>query len=114
VGRLSLARDPHPSSRHVADVGLMVARPHRRQGIGRALLEAAVGWARSAGVAKLELHVLPHNTPAIALYEAFGFDREGYRRHHYRRGDGAYVDAVLMAYFLSKELSQIAQKTSAP
>jgi RimJ/RimL family protein N-acetyltransferase len=41
VGRLSLGRDPHPASRHVADLGLMVAAGARRQGIGRALLEQA-------------------------------------------------------------------------
>ena len=35
VGRLSLARDPHPASAHVADLGLMVAASHRRRGIGR-------------------------------------------------------------------------------
>jgi RimJ/RimL family protein N-acetyltransferase len=96
VGRLSLARDPHPASSHVADLGLMVAAGHRRRGIGRALLEQAVAWAREAGISKLELHVFPHNTPALALYESFGFTREGYRRRHYRRG-GEYVDAVLMA-----------------
>lgn len=97
VGRLSLARDEHPASSHVADLGLMVAASHRRQGIGRALLEAAVEWARAARVRKLELHVFPHNEPAIALYEDFGFEHEGYRRAHYRRGRG-YVDAILMAY----------------
>jgi putative acetyltransferase len=48
-------------------------------------------------VTKLELHVFPDNEPALALYEAFGFVREGYRRRHYRR-DGEYVDAVLMAF----------------
>ncbi len=97
VGRLSLVRDPHPSSAHVADLGLMVAASHRRRGIGRALLAAAEGWARGAAVAKLELHVFPHNEAAIALYEGFGYEREGYRRRHYRRPDGSYVDAVLMA-----------------
>ncbi len=96
VGRLSLARDQHPASGHVADLGLMVAAHFRRRGIGRALLEEAVRWARRRGVRKLELHVFPHNEPAIALYEAFGFEREGYRRAHYRRHDG-YVDAILMA-----------------
>ena len=99
VGRLSIARDQHPASRHVADLGLMVAHSHRRQGIGTALLEAAVDWGRHAGVRKLELHVFPWNTAAIALYEKFGFAREGYRRQHYRRGDD-YVDAVLMAYWI--------------
>jgi len=97
VGRLSLGRDPHPASAHVADLGLMVASSHRRRGIGSALLRQAVAWARRSGVHKLELHVFPHNAPAIELYERFGFEREGYRRRHYRRGDG-YVDAILMAY----------------
>jgi RimJ/RimL family protein N-acetyltransferase len=97
VGRLSVARDSHPASRHVADVGLMVAASHRRRGVGTALLDAAVAWARQTGVRKLELHVFPHNEAAIALYEKFGFRREGYRHAHYRREDG-YVDAILMAF----------------
>jgi RimJ/RimL family protein N-acetyltransferase len=99
VGRLSLARDPHPASRHVADLGLMVAATHRRRGIGRALLDAAVDWARQSGIGKLELHVFPWNEPAIKLYEGFGFEREGLRRGHYLR-DGVPVDAILMAYHL--------------
>jgi RimJ/RimL family protein N-acetyltransferase len=97
VGRLSVGRDPHPASAHVADLGLMVAIGARREGIGTALLQAAVDWARSAGVRKLELHVFPWNEAAIALYERFGFEREGYRKGHYRRGSED-VDAILMAY----------------
>jgi len=97
VGRLSLARDSHPASSHVADLGLMVAAGQRRQGIGRALLEEAVEWASQNEIEKLELHVFPHNEPAIKLYEQFGFEREGLRRGHYRRGVDR-VDAVLMAY----------------
>jgi len=97
AGRLSLSRDPHPSSRHVADLGLMVAHGHRRRGIGKMLLEEAVIWARASGIRKLELHVFPWNEPAIGLYESFGFEREGYRKAHYARA-GEYVDAILMAY----------------
>ena len=99
VGRLSLGRDPHPASHHVADLGLMVAASHRRRGVGRMLLEQAADWAREAGVRKLELHVFPWNEPAIRLYETFGFEREGLRREHYLR-DGEYVNAILMAYRL--------------
>jgi RimJ/RimL family protein N-acetyltransferase len=97
VGRLSLARDPHPSSAHVADLGLMVAARCRRRGIGTALMLEAERWAREADVQKLELHVFPHNDAAVALYEKLGYEREGYRRGHYRRPDGQLVDAILMA-----------------
>jgi RimJ/RimL family protein N-acetyltransferase len=97
VGRLSLARDAHPASHHVADLGLMVAAGYRRRGVGRALLAAAEDWARGAGVSKLELHVFPHNEAALALYEACGYEREGLRRGHYRRASGEIVDAILMA-----------------
>ena len=100
VGRLSLSRDPHPASLHVADLGLMVAASHRRQGVGTMLLEQAVAWSRESDVRKLELHVFPWNEPALALYESFGFEREGYRKRHYERG-GELVDAVLMAYFVA-------------
>jgi RimJ/RimL family protein N-acetyltransferase len=101
VGRLSIVRDLHPACAHVADLGLMVAREHRREGVGTALLAAAESWARDVGVRKLELSVFPHNAPALALYRRCGFREEGLRAAHFRRGD-RYVDSILMA----KDLSQ--------
>ena len=96
VGRLSISRDPHPASRHVADLGLMVAYGQRRRGAGTALMLAAETWARGAGITKIELHVFPYSLAAITLYEKLGYEREGLRRRHYRRG-GDLLDAVLMA-----------------
>ena len=87
------------ASRHVADLGLMVAASHRRQGVGTALLRQEVTWSRESRIRKLELHVFPWNEPALGLYESFGFVREGYRKRHYERG-GELVDAILMAYFV--------------
>jgi RimJ/RimL family protein N-acetyltransferase len=95
VGRLSIARDAHPASEHVADVGLMVARGYRRRGAGLALMESAEQWARDVGVLKIELHVFPHNDAALALYDRLGYERVGERRRHYRRR-GSLVDAILM------------------
>jgi putative acetyltransferase len=106
AARLSLSRDPHPASRHVADLGLMVAERYRRRGIGKMLLDEAVAWARASGISKLELHVFPWNEPAISLYESFGFEREGYRKRHYARA-GEYVDAILMAYEVAASESEL-------
>ena len=96
AGRLSVIRDAHPASHHVAALGLMVAAGRRRQGIGRSLLAAAESWGRAAAIRKLELHVLPHNEAALALYEAAGYRREGLRKRHFRQGR-EYVDAIVMA-----------------
>jgi RimJ/RimL family protein N-acetyltransferase len=97
VGRLSLMRDPHPASAHVADLGLMVAAAYRRRGIATALMTAAEEWARDSRVSKLELHVFPHNAAAIALYEKLGYEREGLRKSQYARSDGSLSDVILMA-----------------
>jgi RimJ/RimL family protein N-acetyltransferase len=96
LGRLSIVRDLHPACAHVADLGLMVARAHRREGVGMALLAAAEEWARGAGIRKLELSVFPHNEPARALYERCGFCQEGHRVSHFRRG-GVFLDALVLA-----------------
>jgi RimJ/RimL family protein N-acetyltransferase len=95
VGRLSIARDRSPLSRHVAEFGLMVAASARRRGIGSALMEEAMNWARDRGIVRLELTVFPHNAPAIALYRKLGFQEEGILRRRYLI-DGRYVDAMLM------------------
>ena len=95
VGRLSIGRESHPASEHVADVGLMVAEGYRRRGVGRALMEGAEAWARAVGALKMELHVFPHNKAALALYDQIGYRRVGTRHGHFRRSDG-YADAILM------------------
>jgi len=97
VGRLSVMRDNHPASAHVADLGLLVAAAHRRSGVGTMLMAAAEQWASEHGVTKLELHVFPYNRPAISLYEKLGYQREGVRRAHYRRSDDNLSDVFLMA-----------------
>jgi RimJ/RimL family protein N-acetyltransferase len=80
----------------VADLGMLVAAGWRDRGVGTALLAEAVRRAREAGAHKIALQVWPHNTAAIALYERFGFQREGRLRRHYRRRSGELWDAVIM------------------
>jgi RimJ/RimL family protein N-acetyltransferase len=84
----------------LADLGMMVLEGHRGQGIGRALLEACIDWARGAGAHKVILQVWPHNAPAIALYERLGFQHEGRRVRHFRRRNGELWDALEMGLVL--------------
>ena len=55
---------------------LFVAAAARRQGVARALLEAAVTQARGLGAASLSLSTAPDNLPAQALYESLGWQRD--------------------------------------
>jgi RimJ/RimL family protein N-acetyltransferase len=80
----------------VVDVGMFVVSGHRGAGIGSALLEAVIDWARSVKAHKISLAAWPTNFPAIGLYARYGFRVEGTRRRHYRRRSGALWDAVLM------------------
>jgi RimJ/RimL family protein N-acetyltransferase len=84
----------------VAELGMLVAGGWRGRGVGSALLGAGLDWAREAGAHKVALQVWPHNQAAIALYQKFGFEREGLLRRHYRRRNGEVWDAVVMGLLL--------------
>lgn len=79
-----------------AEVGMTVVKAWRGRGVGSALMQACVDWAKERGVHKLALQVWPHNDAALRLYEKFGFDREGLLRAHYRRANGEFWDVVVM------------------
>jgi RimJ/RimL family protein N-acetyltransferase len=83
-----------------AEIGMAVAEGWRGRGVGTALMQACVDWARELGVHKLALQVWPHNDAAIRLYEKFGFEREGVLRSHYRRQNGELWDAIVMGLLL--------------
>jgi ribosomal protein S18 acetylase RimI-like enzyme len=55
---------------------LYVAEDARRQGVGRALLEAARRHAAQAGAARMELATATSNAAAQRLYEALGWMRD--------------------------------------
>lgn len=100
VGELSVkAVSSRRAVQHVATLGMSVKQTHRRKGVGRALMAAAIDWAPSAGIKRIELYVYARNAPALALYEACGFRIEGTRRGFIREGD-TYLDDVVMARLL--------------
>ena len=48
----------------------------RRQGLGRAMLQACEAWVRQRGVPKIQLMVRAGNATTIGFYEALGYLRE--------------------------------------
>lgn len=82
------------------DLGMFVEAAWRGRGVGSALVQAGIGWARERALHKLCLEVFPSNTPAISLYRKFGFAEEGRRPRQYRRANGELWDAIVMGLAL--------------
>lgn len=70
-----------PLARDEAYIGeFAVARRARRQGVGRALMQALEDEARSRGRRRLTLWVVEDNVAAVALYAGLGFSIERRQR----------------------------------
>jgi len=79
-------------ARDAAHVRAMFVRPDRtRQGLGRAILEAAEAAARSEGFATLDLMA---TLPGVPLYRAFGFNEV--ERVPVVMPDGVAIEGVVM------------------
>jgi GNAT superfamily N-acetyltransferase len=58
-------------------ISMWVAPEHRRLGVGAALVNAIVEWARTQSVDRLELLVTSNNDDAIKFYQRLGFTLTG-------------------------------------
>jgi putative acetyltransferase len=99
VGQVFLQIFPRPRRKHVGQIGMSVRDDFQGQGVGTALMQAAVDMADHwLNVLRLELDVYTDNEPAVRLYKKFGFEIEGtLKKYAYR--DGEYVDVYAMARF---------------
>lgn len=69
---------PEGATAHVVSMWVDPAR--RGAGLGAALLDAVLGWARAEGADQARLWVVDGNAAALALYRSFGFEPTGARQ----------------------------------
>ena len=87
---------------HVANAAFMVSAAASGKGVGRALGEHAIDWARRSGYAAMQFNiVVSTNQRAIALWKNLGFSiigtvPEGFQH----RREGERVDTFIMHRFL--------------
>ena len=85
-----------PRKRHSMALGIHVDADWQGRGIGKLLMQSLCDYADNwLGLLRIELDVYADNRRAQALYERFGFVREGVRRCEALR-DGVYVDGWMM------------------
>lgn len=76
VGLVRSARDDlQPDTAWL--ISMWISPEVRGQGVGEALIDVVVEWARISGARRVLLDVGDHNQPAIALYARKGFEPNG-------------------------------------
>jgi len=100
VGHLNIHTSPNrPRRQHVGAIGMVVQDDFQGQGVGTALMQAALDLADNwLNLRRMELEVYTDNGPAVRLYTRAGFAIEGTLRQYAFR-DGQYVDVYTMARF---------------
>ena len=79
----------------VAESSVYIAESARGRGVGRALMEALVASAETAGIWTIHAGMFPENAASVALHESLGFRLVG-RFERIAQLDGAWRDTVLL------------------
>jgi RimJ/RimL family protein N-acetyltransferase len=100
VASLTFVAGKRPRTRHAGEFGISVRKAFWGLGVGGAMMDALVEWARASGfVRKISLKVRTDNERALALYKAKGFVTEGTLRAEFKIGD-RYYDLFSMCLML--------------
>ncbi|WLQ38661.1 GNAT family N-acetyltransferase [Streptomyces laculatispora] len=90
LGTAKMNRNHMGNGSHIASASYMVDPQHAGRGVGRALCEYTIDWARTAGYRAMQFNaVVETNTAAVGLYRSLGFEvlgtlPEGF--HHPKQG----------------------------
>jgi RimJ/RimL family protein N-acetyltransferase len=98
VGTAGFHRDTRPKTRHKGIIwGVYVTASHRGQGIGRAMLAAALDRLRTcSGLRQVQLAVATTQIAAVSMYRSLGFETFGLERDAINVA-GEFVDEYWMA-----------------
>lgn len=101
VGGLTLVSQHEVKKmRHVLYLGMSVIDGFRENGVGSALMNYALEWAKSRKeIEKISLSVFSTNERAIKLYKKLGFRIEGVLKKQFIL-KGKYADELVMGLFL--------------
>ncbi|MER5641482.1 GNAT family N-acetyltransferase [Kitasatospora sp. NPDC002227] len=101
LGTAKMNRNHMGNGSHIASASYMVDPAHAGQGVGRALAEYTVEWARAAGYRAMQFNaVVETNAAAVHLYRSLGFEVVGTLREGFRHPKLGYVGLHIMYLML--------------
>lgn len=100
VGAIDFRNGNKEKIAHQGSFAMTVLPQYRNHGVGRALVESLITWARNnETVEKICLEVMEDNHGAIQLYKSLNFVEEG-RKAKAVKMEGRYQDLIMMALFV--------------
>ncbi|HDR7890305.1 GNAT family N-acetyltransferase [Bacillus toyonensis] len=100
VGAIDFKNGNKEKISHQGAFAMTILPEYRNYGIGRALLETLINWAKNnSKIEKVCLEVMEDNLGAIQLYKNLGFFEEGKKAKGVKLDDG-YQNLILMALFV--------------
>lgn len=101
LGAIHLTTEKRKRLRHAGTIGISVHSICRDEGIGRALVQGIIDWARSHPTLEcVALNVFASNPRAIHLYRSLGFVDQYRQSGFIKMGPGEYVDDIRMAIWV--------------
>ncbi len=97
LGTAKMNRNHMGNGSHIASATYMVDPAHSGRGVGRALCEYSVDWARAEGYRAMQFNaVVETNTHAVKLYRSIGFDVIGTLPEGFNHPTQGYVGIHIM------------------
>ncbi|WP_424215272.1 GNAT family N-acetyltransferase [Streptomyces sp. BI20] len=97
VGSAKMNNNHVGNASHIASATYLVDPAHEGRGVGRALVEDSLAWARAQGYRAMQFNaVVETNTRAVGLYESLGFEVVGTLAEGFRHPREGYVGLHVM------------------
>jgi RimJ/RimL family protein N-acetyltransferase len=102
IGNIDITGGKREMTKHTAIIGMGILKEWRNTGLGTALLNKGIEWAKqNPQLEILWLQVFAQNTPAITLYKKAGFEVSGIQKRFFKSKDNIYFDNVIMSLNVS-------------
>lgn len=94
AGHVTIQPEEWMASQHVGKLGIVVIKPYRGIGVGKALMICAEETAQKERYQKIILSTFIDNEIAKHMYESLGYRSVGIRKRHFKMHHG-YIDELL-------------------
>ncbi|MGH3310670.1 MAG: GNAT family N-acetyltransferase [Streptomyces sp.] len=97
LGTAKMNNNHHGNGSHIASASYMVAPAHAGRGVGRALCEYTLDWAKTENYRAMQFNaVVETNTGAVRLYRSLGFEVLGTLPEGFLHPEHGYVGLHIM------------------